>query len=238
MITVPATAVLGSSLASLAIGLRVLNLDGTEFTEFSTDEVVETSVPGTYRKVGGVTVPDSGGYIVWGVDGTDYAETTVDSTIGPVALADAVAQLIAGLSGSTVTVLSFVDGSTVTVHVADTWRFTVASDQLDLAEYETLGLVVKRHVRQADSQALLYLRSDTGLVRIGGAAPASAGNGMLTKTATSFTAVVHVAETQGLVPGGYTWWLKGLDTTPTPDEAVTLATGEFVVLAAGLQAVV
>ena len=70
-----------------------------------------------------------------------------------------------------------------------------------------------------------------------GAAPASAGNGVLTKAASSFTAVVHLAETQGLVPGSYTWWLKGIDTTPAPDEAVTLATGEFVVLAAGLQAV-
>lgn len=146
--------------------------------------------------------------------------------------------LIGGLSGATVTVVSSVDGGTVTVYAADTWRFTVASDQLDLADYETLGLIVKRSARQADTQALLYLRTDTGLVRMDGAAPVGAGNGVLTKTATSFTAVVHVAETQGLAPGGYRWWLKGLDTTPAPDEAVTLATGEFVVLAAGLQAVV
>ena len=146
--------------------------------------------------------------------------------------------LITGLSGATVTVVSSVDGGTVTVYVADTWRFTVASDQLDLADYETLGLVVKRNARQGDTQALLYLRTDTGLIRMDGAAPVSSGNGSLTKTATSFTAVVHVTETQNLAPGGYTWWLKGLDTTPTPDEAVTLATGEFVVLAAGLQAVV
>lgn len=146
--------------------------------------------------------------------------------------------LIGGLSGATVTVVSSVAGGTVTVYAADTWRFTVLSDQLALADYETLGLIVKRSARQADSQALLYLRTDTGLVRMDGAAPVSAGNGTLTKTATSFTAVVHVAETQGLVPGVYTWWLKGLDTTPAPNEAVTLATGEFVVLAAGLQAVV
>lgn len=146
--------------------------------------------------------------------------------------------LIGGLSGATVTVVSSVDGGTVTVYAADTWRFTVLSAQLALADYETLGLIVKRSARQADTQALLYLRTDTGLVRMDGAAPVSAGNGTLTKTATSFTAVVHVAETQGLAPGGYRWWLKGLDTTPAPDEAVTLATGEFVVLAAGLQAVV
>jgi hypothetical protein len=166
----------------------------------------------------------------------DLLEDTSETL--PAEIQEAVDTLLNGLSGTTVTVVSSVDGGLVTVYVADTWRFTVASDQLALAGYETLGLIVKRNERQADSQALLYLRSDTGLARIGGAAPASAGNGTLTKTASSFTAVVHVAETQVLTPGGYTWWLKGLDTTPAPDEAVTLATGEFVVLAAGLQAVV
>lgn len=146
--------------------------------------------------------------------------------------------LIGGLSGATVKVVSSVDGGTVTVYAADTWRFTVFSDQLALADYETLGLIVKQDARQTDNQALLYVRSDTGLARIDGAAPSSAANGALTAGVGSFSAVVHVAETAGVGPGSYTWWLKGIDTTPTPDEAVTLATGRFVVLAAGLQAVV
>ena len=151
------------------------------------------------------------------------------------------ASLLAGLSGASVTVVSAVSGGTVTVHAADTWRFTVASEALEalgLADYEVLGLVVKRDARQTDNQALLYVRSDTGLARIDGAAPSSAANGALTAGVGSFSAVVHVAETAGVGPGSYTWWLKGIDTTPTPDEAVTLATGRFVVLAAGLQAVV
>jgi hypothetical protein len=172
--------------------------------------------------------------------GVPAADGSVDALLGD-GLEALKASLLAGLSGASVTVVSAVSGGTVTVHAADTWRFTVASEALEalgLADYEVLGLVVKRDARQTDNQALLYVRSDTGLVRMDGAAPVSAGNGTLTKAATSFTAVVHVAETQGLVPGVYTWWLKGLDTTPAPDEAVTLATGEFVVLAAGLQAVV
>lgn len=78
--TVPATAVLGPGKTGLAIGLRVLNLDGTEYAAFATTDVAETSVLGTYRKAGGVVVPDAGGYIVWGVSGTDYAEATVEST--------------------------------------------------------------------------------------------------------------------------------------------------------------
>mgnify|MGYP001018508027 CR=1 FL=1 len=151
------------------------------------------------------------------------------------------AALLAGLSGATVTVVSSVDGGLVLVYAADTWRFTVSSDALEalgLADYEVLGLVVKRDARQTDSQALLYLRTDTGLARIDGAAPASAANGAVTAGSGSFSGVVHVAETVGVTPGEYSWWLKGIDTTPTPDEAATLATGRFLVMPAGLQAVV
>ncbi len=53
---------------------------------------------------------------------------------------ESVAILLSGLNGATATVVSSVLGGTMTVYVADTWRFTVASDQLDLADYETLGL--------------------------------------------------------------------------------------------------
>jgi len=78
--TVPATAVLGPGKTGLTIGLRVLNLDGTTYSAFATTDVAETSTAGTYRKASGAVVPDAGGYIVWGVSGTDYAEATVDST--------------------------------------------------------------------------------------------------------------------------------------------------------------
>ena len=78
--TVPATAQLGPGKTGLAIGYRVLNLDGTTYAAFSTTGVAETSVAGTYRKTGGVVCPDAGAYIVWGVSGTDYAEATVEST--------------------------------------------------------------------------------------------------------------------------------------------------------------
>lgn len=140
-------------------------------------------------------------------------------------------------SGATVTVISAVNGGTITVYVADTWSFTVTDATLDLSDYEAVALSVKRNARQADAEALLYLRSDTGLQRIGGAAPGSADNGTLSKTSTSFTALVALAETGGLTAGQYTWWLKGFDTTPAPDTGFTLATGAFVLERAGLAAV-
>jgi len=77
---VPATCVLGPGMTGLTIGLRVLNLDGTEYAAFSTTGVAETSTAGTYRKVGGVVAPLAGGYIVWGTALVDYAEATVEST--------------------------------------------------------------------------------------------------------------------------------------------------------------
>lgn len=78
--TVPATCVLGPGKTGLTIGYRVLNLDGTEYSAFSTTGVAETSTAGTYRVAGGVVAPLAGGYIVWGEAATDYAEATVDST--------------------------------------------------------------------------------------------------------------------------------------------------------------
>ena len=94
--TVPATAVLGPGKTGLTIGLRVLNLDGTEYAAFSTTGVAETSVLGTYRKASGVACPDAGAYIVWGVSGTDYAEATVEPVT---ALSDIQSRIPAALVG-------------------------------------------------------------------------------------------------------------------------------------------
>lgn len=76
--TVPAIAVLGAGKTGLAIGLRVLNLDGTLYSAFATTDVAETATPGTYRKTDGVIAPDAGAYIIFGTLATDYAETVVD----------------------------------------------------------------------------------------------------------------------------------------------------------------
>lgn len=96
--------------------------------------------------------------------------------------------------------------------------------------YLPMDAGVKRTASQDDSDALLYLRSDTGLQRINGAAPVSAANGTLTNTATSFTGNVAISETAGVTArSNYVWWLKGFDTTPDPDEGFTLATGKFTI---------
>jgi len=103
--TVPATAVLGPGMTGLTIGLRVLNLDGTEYAAFSTTSVAETSTAGTYRKAGGVVAPLAGGYIVWGTALVDYAEATVESAAVNVTMQQGVAVAAADVNGNVPVVL-------------------------------------------------------------------------------------------------------------------------------------
>ena len=107
---VPATCVLGPGKTGLTIGLRVLNLDGTEYSAFSTTGVAETSTAGTYRKAGGVVAPLAGGYIVWGTALVDYAEATVESAAANVTMVKgaAINDLV---SGSVVAQLAAAQGA-------------------------------------------------------------------------------------------------------------------------------
>jgi hypothetical protein len=138
-----------------------------------------------------------------------------------------------------VSVVSAVDGGTISLYQSDTWRFTMINSALNLAAYESVAFVVKRSEAQTDDEAVLYLRSGSnGLQRIGGAAPVAAGNGTLTYDATSITVLVSIDETPTVVPGRYRWWLKCYDTTPVDDEGITVATGSFLIKAHGVRAVV
>lgn len=77
--TVPATAALGPGKTELAIGYRVLNLNRTTYSAFTTTNVAESPASsGTYAVSGGIVAPDAGGYVIFGVSGTDYAEGTID----------------------------------------------------------------------------------------------------------------------------------------------------------------
>ena len=136
-----------------------------------------------------------------------------------------------------ITVISAVSGSTITVYANDTWSFTVTDSSLDTDDYETVSLTVKEHATKDDDDAILNVRSDTGLIRIGKAAPTLAGSGSITYTTTSFTALIDIDETDIEYYGDFTWWLKGFDTTPVTETGFTLATGTFTINRPGLQAI-
>ena len=95
--TIPGTFVLGASKTGLVIGYRVLNLDRTTYSAFSTSGVSESAIPGTYYKASGVVAPDAGGYVIVGVSGTDYAEGEIPPA------APTVAAIQSGLSTLTTT---------------------------------------------------------------------------------------------------------------------------------------
>lgn len=70
---------LGASKTGLTIGYRIELLDGTVDTTFTTANVVETTIPGTYISTVSVSVPNDGGLIIWGESGTDYANGIIDA---------------------------------------------------------------------------------------------------------------------------------------------------------------
>jgi hypothetical protein len=234
-----------------AIGYRIDTLAGVEHVAFTTSGVVELDVAGAWHVPDLVTVPDDGCIVYWGTSGSDvltevYGPAADAATLAALddlndlSAAQVRAQVDAALvaAGTSITVISAVSGSAITVRQADTWRFAVTIAGVTLTDYEAVAFGVKRRVTQSDGEALLLVRDDSGLVRIAGAAPASAGNGTLTvDSATAFTVVVHMTETVNVsAKTNYTWYLKGFDTTPAPDEGYTVATGDFTVLGWGVEA--
>lgn len=133
--TVAAIAELGPVYTGLAIGYRVLNLDGTTYSAFSTSGVAETGIAGTYAKSGGAVFPDAGGRIVWGVSGTDYAEDAVDPA-PPTA-----AQIDTQLSGT---------------HGADSWStatgFATPTDVSDAQAAITSAISALNNLSQAQAE--------------------------------------------------------------------------------------
>lgn len=77
--TLPLTIALGAAYTGQAIGYRVLNLDRTVYSAFSTTNVAETAIAGTYAVSGGILVPDAGGYVIVGTALVDYAEAAADA---------------------------------------------------------------------------------------------------------------------------------------------------------------
>lgn len=74
--TIARNADLGPAYAGLTIGYRILNLNRTTYSVFTTTGVVENPA-GWFSVNGGVVAPDAGGYIVWGPSGTDVAEEEI-----------------------------------------------------------------------------------------------------------------------------------------------------------------
>lgn len=91
--TLNLSAALGASKTGQAVGFRLLNLDGTTQAAFTTTNVVEASVAGTYVVTVPVTVADAGARVVWGISGTDYFTSVIDPVPAVNLSADAISQV-------------------------------------------------------------------------------------------------------------------------------------------------
>jgi DNA-binding transcriptional regulator YdaS (Cro superfamily) len=171
-----------------------------------------------------------------------YGSGTAGEIIG--GFSDDLTTAIAGLAGtSTVTVINTVDGGDAAVYQYATWNATFTlSGTPGLTDYENVIFCVKDNPNQADSAALLYVDTATGLKYIGGQAASAAGKGVLTvNSATAFNVYVAVAEVAEKLAGTYsgaaTWELKGIETGTTPDEAMPIATGTWRIVKGNIRAI-
>lgn len=222
---------------SIVLAVASINPEEAEYTDSKTSAVAAAVWAVVTRTITGGTITtnnDKTGYslsaaaiqAIW--DALTSALTTAGS-IGKLLV-----DLSSGLVGNTITVVSAISGNTITVYRNDTWSFTTTVSA-NLAGYEAVAFVAKTSREKTDDEALLLVRSDTGLQRVDGAA-ASSANGSLVVGSNQITVKIAIGETD-VAPVNARWWLKAFDTTPNPDEGYTLATGAFEVVDYGYRAV-
>lgn len=131
-----------------------------------------------------------------------------------------------------VNLLSIIVGDTITVNRHDSWDIPIP-DLPDLTGYTSILFSVKDSDATDDLRAQLFVRSDTGLITVGGVAADAAGNGDVTIGTEAITVDVAISETSKAKDGEYTWWIKGFNSGNTT--GVTIATGPFIIQTSGAQ---
>lgn len=254
--TVPATAVLGPGATGLTIGYRVLNLDGTEYSAFTTDDVAETSTAGTYRVANGVVAPDAGGYIVFGTALVDYAEATVDSTavnvtmqqvrdamlLAPTppgtAAAGSVDAKLDGIGGSVAAELSNSSDCTASGAISrtrgNTWIINATVGAI--TGYTSLWLTIKHSRGGPDSDAILQVKLNAsgvgdGLLYVNGTPASDSAKAAITvNNAATGTITITVDEviTAALPVGEFAYDIQTLvsGVVATPDSGAFTVTAD------------
>lgn len=131
-------------------------------------------------------------------------------------------------TGTAITIVSPVSGSTITAHRGDT--LSAALENIGaLTNYSKLWFTVKRDYDDADTAAVIQIEKTGGLLYLNGAA-GTTGNGSLTindVASGDVTIVLNASETAKLSPGNYQYDIQILRSAGTP--VSTLTYGEFVV---------
>lgn len=165
--SVPATAILGSAYTGAAVGYRVLDTGGAEYSAFTTTGVVE-GPSGTFSAL--VSAPDAGGWVVWGPSGTDVARgpiapavdvSGIEATLGAEAI-DSIAQATDTLLSANHGAGAWIGQTTGAGAVAHTVTVNDGANPLDGAEVwvttdEAGSNVVASGVTDALGRVTLYL---------------------------------------------------------------------------------
>lgn len=178
------SAALGASKTGLSIGYRVLNMNGTTQIAFTTSNVVESNVDGTYIVTVPVAISDDGGRVIFGVSGTDYLEFAVDpANTAILAAIDALNVLpaAAAASGNVAGTLNIVRASTF-----ETTLTGIVAPSGWSAAYFTVKL--EGNVTSADSTSVMQIKVSNpgaggdGLLYLNGAAGTASGASLVVNT--------------------------------------------------------
>lgn len=115
---IPAATKLNKRNARKTIGYRVLNVDGSPFSEFTREHVIEQR-PAFYVATRGASVPDAGGFIVWGTKSRDLAEVEVGPAPRPAEpLEPIVRSIVAESAKETTMALSAIESRVASIDTA------------------------------------------------------------------------------------------------------------------------
>lgn len=163
--------------------------------------------------------PDSGSTAVarTGAD-SDTLETLSDQidTIDSSGVAAAVwSNADRTLTQTATSITSAVSGSTITDVRGDSWDIDITDLTLDSNKQQ---FAIKRHAGDADSAALLFVDSDTGLLCINGAA-GTASDASLVYAGTTLTLTVKPAATAQIPTGNHLYGIQSVTAAGVVNEA-------------------
>jgi hypothetical protein len=173
------------------------------------------------------------------VDATATVDTTGIATSAALAVVDANVDAIKAktdaLDVSSVTVVSSVEGSTLTVLRGDTWDDAHLLNLCDLTDYVSIDFLVKESKADTDDDAIIHIRKNVsgvsdGLLRLNKAAHTTGTDGAITIEdipTGDITPTLKAAVTKDLAQGNYVYDVQVITATSVK----TRTSGKLVVTA-------
>jgi hypothetical protein len=149
---------------------------------------------------------------------TSSALSTISTTVSGI-VAAVWAYASRTLTQSAASVTAAVSGSNVTVYRGTRWSIALTGLTANTG-YTAILFSVKTREADADADAIVQVRTTTGLTAFDGAPTVTAGNAAITvNSATAITITVEASATVYATPGVYAYGIKYLDASGFPSQA-------------------